>query len=207
MKASSCRYIIRKAERLPGGMEVRHNGAQDDDDFLSLYNRFARQKGHSGPMSLQELFRLRQLSDLWVARYEKRPLAAHLTLKDEETGWVIGLYYATIRFEGAQQAELSGLANRYLHWCAIQKYQSLGCECYDFGSIHQNRDEPEYGGLTSFKLSFGGDVIVQNRYYLASFIGRAGYQSIRRLPRLKAMFRGRMTTGRDPLPPRVRCPR
>jgi hypothetical protein len=158
-------------------------------------------------MSPQEVFRLRQLSDLWVARYEKRPLAAHLTLKDEETGWVIGLYYATIRFEGAQQAELSGLANRYLHWCAIQKYQSLGCECYDFGSIHQNRDDPEYGGLTSFTLSFGGDVIVQNRYYLASFIGRAGYQSIRRLTAVEGYVswshddRVRSFAAACPLPP------
>jgi Acetyltransferase (GNAT) domain len=189
----TCRRHIRKAERLlRDKLEISKNGINDDQAFLSVYNRLAQQKRHSGPMSIRELARLRQVCDVSVARYEGNPISVHLTVRDQSAGWVIGFYFATVRLDGRQEAQLSALANRLLHWRELQDYRLLGFECYDFGSIHQNVEDPEYGGITRFKMSFGGTVVVQNSYYLAGFLGRATYRSLRTLPWVKALLRGRV---------------
>jgi hypothetical protein len=189
----TCRRHIRKAERELGDkLDISKNGSNDDEAFLSVYNRMARQKRHSGPMSTRELARLRQICDVSVARYEGNPITVHLTLRDQSAGWAIGFYFATARLDGRQEAQLSALANRLLHWRELQDYRLLGFEWYDFGGIHQSVEDPEYGGITRFKMSFGGTVVVQNSYYLAGFVGRIAYRSLRTLPWVKALLRGRV---------------
>src|SRR5581483_2065610 len=55
MDAKSCRYEIRRAEKLRGQIEIRSNDAQAREDLFTIYNRFAAIKRHARPLSIGQL--------------------------------------------------------------------------------------------------------------------------------------------------------
>jgi lipid II:glycine glycyltransferase (peptidoglycan interpeptide bridge formation enzyme) len=63
------------------------------------------------------------------------------------------------------------MLNRYLHWSEIGRYRAEGIETYDLGGIGDGSNS-----IARFKLSFGGAVVREYNYVLASPLAAAGYR-------------------------------
>lgn len=159
MKRKSCRYEIRRAEKMLNRVEIEINSAKANRDFLTVYNDFAKSKGLPGVSSL----RLQEYSahgETLVLYLEGEPLCGHLLLCDAEMGIVRLLYSGSRRLETPSDAAACGALNRYLHWHEMQRYHALGFSHFDFGGIRDVEDN-----FSRFKLSFGGTVVTEH-YYL-----------------------------------------
>jgi Acetyltransferase (GNAT) domain len=170
MKRKSCRYEIRRAEKLSGQFDIVINSSVAQRDFLNVYNDFARTKS------------LPRFPAVWLSEYSThgetnvlylngRPLCCHFLLRDPQTGIVRLLYSGSRRLETREDADACGALNRYLHWHEMQRYHRQGFATFDFGGIRHPHDP-----VSRFKLSFGGAVAVEH-YYLFSgtqWIGKLG---------------------------------
>jgi len=151
MDAKSCRYEIRRAEKLGDRLGTRRRGLRAQYDFFRLYNDFVTWKGYAKPMTPRRLREYLEVSDVLVAYVDDVPLAAHLLGVDRSgDGRVRLIFSASARFIDGEMGKLASPVNRWLHWQEMQYYQSEGIATYDFG-----------GGTSSssigrFKLSFGG---------------------------------------------------
>lgn len=161
MKRKSCRYEIRRAEKMMDRVEIEVGSARAYRDFLVVYNDFAETKGlPKFPASwLREYL---AHSETLVLYLEGKPLCCHLLLCDLETGIVRLLYSGSRRLETPEDAAACGALNRYLHWHEMQRYHAQGFVTFDLGGIRRT-DDP----VSRFKLSFGG-VVVTEHYYLFS---------------------------------------
>lgn len=185
MKKKSCRYEIRRAEKMLARVDIDMNSPKALGDFLALYNEFAGVKRLPGlPASW-----LREYSangEVFVLYLEKVPLCGHLVLRDTERRVVRLIYSASRRLQTTGDASACGALNRYLHWYEMQRYHAQGFATFDFGGIRDSNDP-----ISRFKLSFGGAVVAEH-YYLFSgsqWIARLGnlaYERILRRSVLKA---------------------
>ena len=153
MKKKSCRYEIRRAERMLGEVEVETNSPKAQRDFLVLYNDFARAKRLPRFSPAQ----LREHAETLVLYFRDEPLCCHLILRDRERSVVRLLYSGSRRLQTAEDAAACGALNRYLHWHEMQRYHAQGFITFDFGGI-RDADDP----ISRFKLSFGGAVVVEH---------------------------------------------
>jgi hypothetical protein len=178
MKRKSCRYEIRRAEKVLGRVAIEIGSQKANRDFLVVYNEFSKAKG------LQEL-RARWIQDnsahaeTLVLYLDGEPLCGHLLLLDPETSIVRLLYSGSRRLESREQAAACGALNRYLHWQEMQRYCAQGFTTFDFGGLGR-RDS-----IASFKLSFGGTVLTQHFYLLSGLqwvarLGKLVYEGILR---------------------------
>jgi hypothetical protein len=162
MKRKSCRYEIRRAEKMLDRVRIETGSEKANHDFLLLYNNFAKAK------------KLPKLPVRWLREYtahggeafvlylEGEPLCGHLLLRDTTRRLVRLLYSGSHRLDSPEDAAACGALNRYLHWYEMQRYCAAEFMTYDFGGI-RDPEEP----ISRFKLSFGG-VIVAEHYYLFS---------------------------------------
>jgi hypothetical protein len=170
MSRKSCRYEIRRAEKMLSRVAIEIGSEKANCDFLTLYNEFNRAKG------------LPQLAAPWmqensahcetfVLYRDGEPLCAHLLLQDPQTSIVRLLYSGSTRLESPEQALACGALNRYLHWQEIQRYHSLGFATFDFGGLGRLEES-----ISRFKLSFGGSVVSQHFYLLSGmqWVARLG---------------------------------
>jgi len=185
MKKKSCRYEIRRAEKMLDLVEIEINSARAHRDFLQIYNGFAEIKG------------IPRLPSRWLREYSAhgetlvlylkgKALCCHLLLCDPETRIVRLLHSGSLRLQTAEDAAACGALNRYLHWHEMQRYHAKGFLTFDFGGIRHVDDN-----FSRFKLSFGG-VVMPEHYYLFSgsqWIARLGnlvYEKILRHRAIKA---------------------
>lgn len=161
MKKKSCRYEIRRAERMLGEVEIDANSPKAQRDFLALYNDFARAKRlpRFGPAQLREHS---AHAETLVLYFRDQPLCCHLLLRDPDSGIVRLLYSGSRRLRSAEDAASCGALNRYLHWHELQHYHSQGFATFDFGGVRA-ADDP----ISRFKMSFGGAVALEH-YCLCS---------------------------------------
>lgn len=160
MQRKSCRYEIRRAEKMLARVAMEIGTEKANRDFLKVYNGFTRAKG---------LPRLRSRSiqvhsahcETFVLYLDGQPLCGHALLRDSETGIVRLLYSGSRRLESPEQSAACGALNRYLHWHEIQRYCAQGFRTFDFGGLGR----PE--SISRFKLSFGGAVRPQHFYLLS----------------------------------------
>lgn len=155
------RYNIKVAER--AGVVVDH--AHEPTDFIRLYEETARRdrfRGRSAGYfhSLAELIDQYQVGNIWLARIDKTPLAAAITLHwDGMTSYLYGASSSQAR---------AAMAPYALHWAIMQDAHDRGDELYDLLAIapfgHPDYELREanfrlarkFGGITRFKQQFGG---------------------------------------------------
>jgi GNAT acetyltransferase-like protein len=178
MKKKSCRYEIRRAERMLGEVEIETGSSKAQRDFLALYNDFARAKRlpRFSPLQLREYSAHAQTLVLY---FQGQPLCCHLLLRDRESSIVRLLYSGSRRLHTAEDAAACGALNRYLHWHELQRYHAQGFATFDFGGI-RDADDP----ISRFKLSFGGAAIVEHYCLLSGteWVARLGnlvYEKLR----------------------------
>jgi hypothetical protein len=182
MKKKSCRYEIRRAEKMLDRVRIEINSSRACRDFLTLYNDFAKAKG------------LPKLPASWFREYvthgealvlylEEEPLCCHLLLCDPDGGTVRLVFSGSRRLETPGEAAACGALNRYLHWHEIQRYHAQGIVNFDFGGIRSSEDP-----ISRFKLSFGA-VVVPEHYYLLGgtlWVARLGNLIYERILRRRA---------------------
>lgn len=179
MKKTSCRYRIRRAEKMLGQVEIETGSPKAQRDFLALYNDFARAKRlpRFSPLQFQEHS---AHAETLILYFQGEPLCCHLLLRDPESSIVRLLYSGSRRLRGAEDAAACGVLNRYLHWHELQRYYALGFRTFDFGGIRDANDP-----VSSFKLSFGGSIVVE--YYCVfsgtEWVARLGHLVYERLRR------------------------
>jgi len=176
MDAKSCRYMIRQAERIHDQIEVQRNGDRVSRDFLELHNRFVAQKGYAKALPEWQLKLWTQSSDVFVAYKDGRPVCGHLMLCDRDAGRARLMFSASRRLDNSQDAALSGILNRYLHWHEIQRYCEEGVRLYDFGGIEDGSTP-----IAKFKLSFGGPEKTEFSFMVAGRATGAAHSLYRNL--------------------------
>ena len=170
MDAKSCRYRIRRAERIKDQIEIRRNGRDVNSDFLELHNRFVVQKGYAKPLPDWQIEIWAQASDIFVIYQDGRPVCAHLMLCDRDAGRTRLMFSVSRRLDNSEDAALSGILNRYLHWYEIQRYCEEGMRVYDFGGIEDGSTP-----IAKFKLSFGGPERIEYSFVVGGRLTRAAH--------------------------------
>ena len=185
MSPKGCRYEIRRAAKLANQIEIAENTPKAAEDFLALYNSFARDKGPVPRLSKSRFAEYRDVADTFVLYLEGRAMCGRLVLVDRNVKRAVMLNSCTRRLESKEDAALCGALNRYLHWQEMQKYETQGLQYYDFGGI---RDDPTHP-VSRFKRSFGGEVQTTYSYVFAGIptIGRVGHALYQRFTRAGAV--------------------
>jgi lipid II:glycine glycyltransferase (peptidoglycan interpeptide bridge formation enzyme) len=152
------RYNIRLAERK--GVTVREGSADDMAMFYQLL-RVTSARDAFAVHSMDyyraafDLFTARDCARLFVAEYQREPLAAIFVTAFG--GEAIYLYGAS------SNAHRERMPNHALHWAAIQWAKARGCARYDLWGIAATAEaDVESGllhGLYQFKQGFGGRVV------------------------------------------------
>jgi hypothetical protein len=171
MKRKSCRYEIRRAEKMLSTISIERNSERALHDFLPLYNSFAKGKGPVPTLSTRQFHQVIGQGDAFVLYHHHQPICCHLFLRDAQARIVRLLHSGSRRFESGELAAHCGSLNRFLHWHAMQQYRAEGILTYDLGGI-RNLTHP----TARFKLSFGGAVVTEY-YYLfggATWLARLG---------------------------------
>jgi hypothetical protein len=160
MQRKSCRYELRRAEKMLDRVAIEIGSEKTNRDFLKVYNGFTRAKGLPGlrPRWIQDNSAHCETLVLYL---DGQALCGHALLRDPETGIVRLLYSGSRRLESPEQSAACGALNRYLHWHEIQRYYAQGFLTFDFGGLGR----PE--SISRFKLSFGGAVRPQHFYLLS----------------------------------------
>ncbi len=191
MKPTSCRYRIRRAEKMLHRVAIESSSEKAHRDFLTVYNNFSRAKG------------LPELTARWIQEnaahcetlvlyLDGEALCTHLLLRDTQTSIVRLLYSGSRRLDSPEHAAACGALNRYLHWHEMQRYTAQGFTSFDFGGIGDT-DDP----ITRFKLSFGGTVVTQYFYLLSGlpWVAKLGKFLYKQILRRRAFKPGGETPG------------
>jgi len=185
------RYEIAKIDRQSGRLQVRRNDPRSWDDFQTIYNAFVRANRHTTEISRYHLDVLKPFTDVLVLYLDRRPVCAHLMLRDEKIRRVAGIWPASIRLADVRAANLMGSLNRWLHWYEMRMCKSEGMLVYDLGgTVSEN--------LTKFKLSLGGSRVMQHEYILARTPARLAFRLFRFLQRMRTGKRPASATGAPP---------
>jgi hypothetical protein len=179
MKPTSCRYRIRRAEKMLDRVVIETSSEKSNRDFLAVYNNFSRAKGLP-EITARWIQENSAHCDSLVLYLDGDALCTHLLLRDPQTSIVRLLYSGSRRLQSPEHAAACGTLNRYLHWHEMQRYAAQGFTTFDFGGIGDT-DDP----ITRFKLSFGGAVLTQHFYLLSGLpwvakLGKFLYQQILR---------------------------
>lgn len=168
--AKNGRYDIRQAEKMGDRLRISCNEPGSGDEFLELFNSFARVHRQVRAITSAVLQRYQDYSDIFLGYYDGRLICGHLMLRDTNLGRARLLMSANRRLEDRETARVCGIANRFLHWYEIRSYRAEGFEVYDLGGIREDRND----GITQFKMSFGGEVRSEHTYWCAGnpWLGR-----------------------------------
>jgi lipid II:glycine glycyltransferase (peptidoglycan interpeptide bridge formation enzyme) len=177
------RTQVRKVERMRDRVEVRRNNGVDAD-FLAIYNDFVQVKRHSERISQRRLQQLQPFTDLFVSYFDGRPVCAHAYIKDSKLKRVGLMLAGSTRLTGKDAPVFVGSMNRWLHWYEMQLYKSEGIEIYDLGGIGSSTQEKE--AITRFKLSLGGNQVVEHNYMIAYPLGRLAIRLFYALRRFRS---------------------
>jgi hypothetical protein len=187
---STSRRWLNRAEKMRHRTRVTVNDPAGREEFVDLYNRFARLHAHSGPISGKALQRLIGCSDLFMMYCDGRAVSGHLWLRDEPERRVRLLFSASSRLDGNEEAAISGALNRLLHWQEIEFYKTAGIELYDLGGFENEHDRDS--SLTRFKLSLGARIREENDYIFGRGLPVVLFKSYAAMPRLTSVLRGRL---------------
>lgn len=150
--------------------------------FVDFYNGFAADRNIdlTSERRLKEMQPFLQVS---MAFQDGMLLAAHSYLADTEAGITRLMQSASARLNPAADKQLTGRANKLLHYFDMLHFKEKGFKIYDFGGYAMNTDDKGLQGINHFKLSFGGEIKICKNYFsvpyfifkkLAAATGRLG---------------------------------
>ena len=157
------RYNIRLAAKR--GVTIRRGTAVDIPTFIQLIKTTAERDGFGirTPKYYQTAFELFQETDqvaLWIAEFEKQPLAAVMAFRNGNI--------ATNLFSASNNEERRRMPNYAVQWAVMQWAKEAGCTHYDLWGIpdasaeelEANFTERKEGlwGVYRFKRGFGGEM-------------------------------------------------
>lgn len=163
--AHSTQTDIRKAEALGDRVRIARNDDAPMEDFLTVFNDFARRKPGVRQISLGLLDYYSPYADRIVLYLDRCPTSVTLMLRDPTCGRVRGLYHGSRRLTASAEAREIGNLNRLLHWNSMRAYKHEGFRCYDWGGISQDQND----GRARFKKAFGGEVVEEYGYLHAGW--------------------------------------
>jgi lipid II:glycine glycyltransferase (peptidoglycan interpeptide bridge formation enzyme) len=137
---------------------------QDIDAFVRFYNAFARHRDIDDT-SVERLQRMEHCLCLSFAMKESQILAAHSYIIDKQSGVVRLMQSASLRLKEGADKQLTGRANKLLHYFDMLYFKKEGFTIYDFGGYAMDTTDPGLQGINRFKLSFGGAVTVCYNYW------------------------------------------
>jgi len=146
----SCRYEIRRAEKLAARLDVRRDEPQAVRDFTVLYDEFVDRRRFAPRMRRSRLRRYLRVGNLFVAYLDDTPVVGHVLVVDALASRVRLVFSASTRLEEGPNRALVGPVNRWLHWWEMRHYRDAGIATYDFGGVSPTSRSAH------FKLSFGG---------------------------------------------------
>ncbi len=173
----STRYNVRMVERR--GVKVRIGGLEDLKIFETLLAETAKrhhftQDAHSAYYRKQyETLNKEGLMEIFVAEFDKQPLAASLVIFYGDT--------ATYLHAASTTSQSKMRASYLLVWKTILEGKRRGFKYFDFWGVApegSSQNHP-WAGVTAFKISFGGERVsyepvfdypTSNQYILAKFV-------------------------------------
>jgi len=155
LKKRSCRYEIRRAEKIPHDIVVN----RWDSYVYEFIRDFQRRKGLP-LLTWKRFLKLSKYSYLFSILSQGELIATHIFLIDYPKRARL-LISATARRDEYRMRNLVSALNRKLHWYEIQFFKERGFRIFDFGGINPNPASPTYS-VTLFKMSFGGYIV---KYY------------------------------------------
>jgi hypothetical protein len=164
MDRKSTRYSINRARR--DGIKFRIN--EDYAQFYQINRGFTQRKGFVSLFGIgtPKLTAMERYGTLFTAECDGEILGGHLYLEDDDN--ILLWISASKRLEVDKgKATLIGNANRLLHWEAIKYAKERDIGEFNWGGLwssdEADKDERKRS-VNSFKLSFGGEVVVRYSY-------------------------------------------
>lgn len=179
----TCRYQVKKAERIRDRIEVRRNTSTANRHFLELHNSLAALKRHTETLSERRLAAIEPFADVIVAYFEGRPVCSHVMLRDEGLRRVGLIWSASTRLNGEEMPSLVSSINRWLHWDEMCRYKAEGMHVYDFGNT--GTQTSSQAAVTRFKLSFGGARVNEHNYLITRSVGRVALKLLSAVRRVR----------------------
>lgn len=160
MDPKSCRYEIRKSDKIPFTTYVNER----DAEARQLISEFISRSGYRRPMGDPEWEQYKTHTDIHSIYHEDTIVAAHLLILDPPNRVRLTIS-ATQPRDDERYRHIVGPLNRRLHWEEFMYYKDRGFSEYDFGGVTLDATN-SYHSISQFKLSFGGELKKQNDFFL-----------------------------------------
>jgi lipid II:glycine glycyltransferase (peptidoglycan interpeptide bridge formation enzyme) len=131
------------------------------DDFARMYRSMYQEKGINKDLDIEILREYANNGVLWISSvsYGGKPIIYHSLISDRKS--VRAMQSCSVfRTQDQPMQQLTGRANKKLHWDEMQYFKQLGATSYDFGGIFSYDAQDD--GINQFKLGFGGE---HDEYY------------------------------------------
>ncbi|OGD24911.1 hypothetical protein A2819_02705 [Candidatus Azambacteria bacterium RIFCSPHIGHO2_01_FULL_40_24] len=156
------RYSIKLAERR--GVKIKivsENFERHFDDFYKLLNETAQRHNfnlHPKPY-YQNIFKTLDSNNafLAVAEYDGKILLINLILLYGKTAYFL--------FGGSSGEHKNLMFSHLTQWEAIREAKKRGFKIYNFGGVDNNGNYKTYGGISTFKKRFGGELLEHSDSY------------------------------------------
>jgi len=123
-------------------------------DFINKYNKIATEKGFIR-INFSDYSSLRNNIIISYAFYKQRIIAGHLYTYDEKRFRLTNSFILSF-LDSKSIRNISGIANKYLHYSDILYAKNKKFEVYDFGGVFNLDSKTK--GITKFKLGFTDNV-------------------------------------------------
>jgi hypothetical protein len=145
--------------------------------YIEFFNVFASSKRRTRiePSEFEEFCRHGAWCIRCAAR-DSRPLVMHGYVV---SGGIARLHQSASHFRDSDDQEsrnLTGRANRFLHWDDMIYFKGRGFSLYDYGGVYAGQADREKLAIAQFKLAFGG--VTRREYLYILPVSPAGYFSV-----------------------------
>ena len=146
------KYHIRKADKIGAVAKIDYSPTIEKcNQVMSEFSFFATTKKIEwNPKRIKALQELGKLI-ISEAYLNEEKIATHIYLHDDNRVALLHSYHQQIFLD----EKIKGYTNKFLHWQDIINFKNYGLKLYDFGGINIQL----HPGISTFKLSFGGDII------------------------------------------------
>lgn len=158
--SSRFRTDIRRSER----EGCVFNPSESKENFISIYNDFAKQRGING-LSIDKLTELSDNLKLTSTSINGVIIAVHSYLVDNNLKIVRLLHTGNQRFSDKLDPNMIARYNKFLHYMDMRKFKQDGFQIYDWGGFALHTHDKGLQGINKFKESFGGKLVKQKELY------------------------------------------
>lgn len=152
--SSTIRNEINRSER----EECIFNPLESKENFISVYNDFAAQRGIAG-VTMNKLIEINNNLVITSCSINGIITSVHSYLIDPDSKRVRLLHSGTQRFSDVLDRNMIARSNKFLHFKDMLKFKEEGFEIYDWGGIAYETEDKGLQGINKFKESFGGKLV------------------------------------------------